>query len=516
MNTSRFTSVGRKPLTLVSGLICGGLLYGADHPNIIYVMPDQFRNCAMHFWSEPDFKQYVRFKADPTHTPNLDNFAREAVVLTSAMSNCPLSSPHRGMLMTGMYPDGSGVALNCNSDRPSSNLKQDVVTISDVLSRNGYDCAYIGKWHLDFPTRNNPQHPGTYVENRNPVWDTYTPKDQRHGFDFWYAYNTFDEHKTPHYWDTNGERHDIHEWSPEYEAGKTIEYLKSRKQSGQPFFLVIGFNPPHSPYNSLNDCMEQDYDLYKNVPLSELLVRPNINQELKKKQACAPYYFASVTGDDREFGKILAALKELGMDKNTIVVFSSDHGETMASHVEDPKNSPYIEALNVPFMIRYPEKLKPHVTDLLLSTPDVMPTLLSLAGLKKEIPSTVEGTDLTPDLMSLKPLKNAPEAVLYIRNADGNKDVNGKVISYFPVSRGVKTDRYTLALTIDRKTQKLKEVLFFDDLKDPYQMHNLSVEDNRAVFQSLCKLMPALLKRANDPWYREKILSDIIPYSNPK
>ena len=84
------------------------------------------------------------------------------------------------------------------------------------------------------------------------------------------------------------------------------------------------------------------------------------------------------------------------------------------------------------------------------------------------------------------------------------------------MSRGVKTDRYTLALTIDRKTNVLKSVLFFDDVKDPYQLHNLSVKDNRAVFQSLCKLMPALLKRANDPWYREKILSDIIPYSNPK
>jgi hypothetical protein len=94
---------------------------------------------------------------------------------------------------------------------------------------------------------------------------------------------------------------------------------------------------------------------------------------------------------------------------------------------------------------------------------------------------------------------------------DGNKNAEGKIISYFPVARGLKTDRYTLAITIDRKKQ-LKEVLLFDDQKDPYQMTNLPIEKNKELFQSLCSQLPALLKKANDPWYREKILSDIIRY----
>jgi arylsulfatase A-like enzyme len=180
--------------------------------------------------------------------------------------------------------------------------------------------------------------------------------------------------------------------------------------------------------------------------------------------------------------------------------------------VEDAKNSPYVEAMNVPFLIRYPEKLKPHVSNLLLSTPDVMPTLLSLAGLKKSIPATVEGTDLSNEFTAMKLSSKAPKAVLYIKNSDGKKNAEGKFISYFPMARGVKTDRYTLAITIDKKTKQLKEVLLFDDLKDPYQMNNLSVEKNRELFKSLCSQLPALLKNANDPWYKEKILSDIIPY----
>jgi hypothetical protein len=119
---------------------------------------------------------------------------------------------------------------------------------------------------------------------------------------------------------------------------------------------------------------------------------------------------------------------------------------------------------------------------------------------------------LSKEFVNLKLSKKTPKAILYMRNVDGDKGADGKFINYFPIARGIKTDRYTLAISIDKKTKKLKEVLFFDDLKDPYQMNNLSVEKNKELFKSLCNQMPALLKQANDPWYKEKILSDIIPY----
>lgn len=488
---------------------CGFAFPKTDkQPNIIYIFPDQMRNHAMQFWSEDDFGKYINFKPDPVYTPNLNRFAREAVVLTSAQSNCPLSSPHRGMMLTGMYPDGSGVPLNCNSNRPVSNLNAEAITISDVLSKNGYDCAYIGKLHVDYPTPNDPQHPGTYVESQSPVWDAYTPPERRHGFNYWYSYGTYDVHKQPHYWDTDGNRHDIREWSPKHEADKAIGYLKEKRDPEKPFYMVVSMNPPHSPYQSLKDVMPEDYDLYKDIPLNRLLVRPNVRPDLQKKQSCAPFYFASVTGVDREFGRILQAVKELGLDENTIVVFTSDHGETMASHVEDPKNSPYAEAMNVPFLIRYPGKLKPHVDDLLLSTPDIMPTLLALAGLKDEIPASVQGNDLSSWLASAKCKKGKPEGALYIRNVDGVKDAQGKVRNYFPVARGIKTDRYTLAITIDRQ-QKIKEILMFDDMRDPYQMHPLDPKQKRRVMKTLLKQMDLLLIRANDPWSKDGMMTRI-------
>ena len=70
-----------------------------QQPNVIYVFPDQYRNQAMGFWGQEGFREHVNFRNDPVHTPNLDRFARESVVLTSAQSNCPLSSPHRGILL---------------------------------------------------------------------------------------------------------------------------------------------------------------------------------------------------------------------------------------------------------------------------------------------------------------------------------------------------------------------------------------------------------------------------------
>lgn len=146
---------------------------------------------------------------------------------------------------------------------------------------------------------------------------------------------------------------------------------------------MVGMNPPHSPYRSLNDCMEEDFNLYKDQPIDSLLIRPNADKKRKKAES-ARYYFASVSGVDRAFGQILDCLKELNLDKNTIVVFTSDHGETMCSQfTDDPKNSPYTESMNVPFLIRYPGHIRARVDNLLLSSPDIMPTLLGLCNLEK-------------------------------------------------------------------------------------------------------------------------------------
>ncbi len=507
MNKLEKIAFGLLPVSALAAASCSG---GQDtRPNIIYVFPDQFRNPALAFWDEPEYHPYVRWAADPVKTPRLDEFASESVVLSRAMSNCPLSSPYRGIFLTGMLPERSGITLNCMSDRPESSLREDAVCISDVLKANGYSCGYVGKLHADFPTRNDPARPGHYVSDLRPEWDAYTPPERRHGFDWWYSYGTFDEHKNPHYWDTDGIRHEPKEFSVRHETDKAIEFLRNgngERRGDAPFFLVVAYNPPHSPYGSLDDCMEEDYNIYADMPLRELYRRENADTTLSKAPA-ARYYFANVTAVDREFGRILDEVKSLGLDRNTIIVFTSDHGETMCSHSTlDPKNSIYTESFNVPMIIRYPGRIRPHVDTTLFASVDIMPTLLSMAGLRQAIPSSAEGRDLSPLLRESSEACQKPTSVLYIRNMDGEKAPDGTVSGFFPQARGIKTATHTMEISINRD-RTLRAVTIFDDVNDPYQMHPIDRRDDPELFAALLKELENKLEESNDIWYREHILT---------
>lgn len=497
------------PLSTLALLGCGNMK--EQRPNIIYVYPDQFRNQAMAFWNEPCYAEHIGWKADPVQTPRLDAFADESIVFSRAVSNCPLSSPYRGIFLTGMYPERNGITLNCMAERPQSSLREDAICISDVLNANGYSCGYIGKLHADHPTPNDPANPGHYVSDRRPEWDAYTPTERRHGFTYWYSYGTFDEHKNPHYWDTDGVRHDPKVWSVGHETDKAIEFLRNeggQRKKDAPFFLTIAYNPPHSPYESLDDCMEEDYAIYENMDYKQLYVRENADTTLTKADA-ARYYFANVTGVDREFGRILDELKNLGLEKNTIVIFTSDHGETMCSHsTYDPKNSIYTESFNVPFIIRYPEKIRPRVDSTLFSTIDIMPTILSMAGLTDRIPSSVEGRDLSPVIMENGKSCDRPESALYIRNVNGPYNDEGTVEGFFPSARGIKTDRYTFEIAI-RKDGSLSRVLIYDDIMDPYQLNSLDYKEEPAIFAELLKMLDEKLEEADDIWHREKRLENL-------
>ncbi|MGN1210711.1 MAG: sulfatase [Candidatus Cryptobacteroides sp.] len=497
------------PITALATASCGKAQESL--PNIIYVFPDQFRNQALAFWNEPEYAPFAGWKADPVVTPNLDSFASESAVMSRAMSNCPLSSPYRGIFLTGMYPERSGITLNCMAERPESSLREDAVCISDVLKANGYSCGYIGKLHADFPTPNDPANPGNYVSSRRPEWDAYTPAERRHGFDYWYSYGTFDVHKNPHYWDTDGVRHDPHEYSVKHETDKAIEFLRNengQRRKDSPFFLVVAYNPPHSPYESMDDCMEEDYNIYKDMTYKQLYVRANADTTLSKAPA-ARYYFANVTGVDREFGRLLAELRKSGLDKNTIVVFTSDHGETMCSQgTLDPKNSIYTESFNVPMLIRYPGKIRHHVDTTLISSVDIMPTLLSMAGLGDRIPQSAEGRDLSPAIMENGKPCEAPQAVLYMRNVNGTTAPDGTVSGFFPVARGIRTATHTMEIAIKRDGS-LSRVLIFDDKADPYQMSPIDYKKEPDLFRSLLGMLSDKLKEANDVWYRQNIIDNL-------
>ncbi|MFC1791806.1 sulfatase, partial [Gemmatimonadota bacterium] len=368
---------------------CGGGPQSRRAPNLLFVFPDQMRAHAMGFMGE-----------DPVITPNLDRFAREGVAYTQAVSNYPVCSPYRGMMLTGCYPHTNGVLANCNTNgaQHGYELPADARCWSDVLRENGYSLGYIGKWHLDSPFK-----PYVDTSNNSPefAWNEWTSPDRRHGFDYWYAYGTYDNHNRPEYWTTHAPRSErtvVEEWGPTHEADMAVRFIRNEggeyRDPEKPWALVVSMNPPHTPYQLVP---ERYLEMYGDVAPEELINRPNVNlaENTSGAQLARRHiknYLAQVTGVDHEFGRILTAMAEDGLDEDTIVVFTSDHGNCLGCHDEVTKNVHYEEAMRVPFIIRWTGTIPPRMDDLLLSTADIAPTLLELMGMGERIPPGVQGT----------------------------------------------------------------------------------------------------------------------------
>src|SRR5699024_5413257 len=357
-------------------------------PNIIYLFADQWRRHAVGHRGE-----------DLVYTPHIDIFAKESMEFTQAVSTSPLCSPHRASLLTGKYPMSTGVFTNCKVGA-NVQLQSDERCISDVLKSNGYETGYIGKWHLDLPEKNMTNNPASGADG----WDAYTPPGpKRHGFDYWYCYEAWNEHLSPHYWQDSPEKIQVDQWSVEHETDKTITFIKDQEDH-QPFALFVSWNPPHSPFDDVPDKYK---DLYKDT---EMTFRENVTSDsfmvhtgetidggketLLENQK---NYFAAISGIDENFGRILHTLKEQGLDDNTIVVLTADHGELMGSHGLMAKHVWYEESIGVPFYIRWPQQITPKKSRSVIGSVDIMPTLLDLLNIA--IPETVEGTSLLSTIM---------------------------------------------------------------------------------------------------------------------
>jgi uncharacterized sulfatase len=463
---------------------------GITKPNILFIFPDQLRNAAIG-----------ANKQDPVYTPNIDKLAKEGMLISNAISNYPLCSPYRGMLMTGKLPYKNSVLSNSNSKRHKYNnsWQKEDVSISDVLVKNGYDAGYVGKLHLTSPKP---------IKGKDTVlWDAYTPKKERHGFNFWYSYGTFDEHNNPHYWINDAKEEDVtyvNEWSPKHEADVIIDYIKNTskktRNNNKPFALFWSVNPPHPPYQYVP---EKYLKHYKDKSLEELLARENVDLETNAKDLAfhtgatrkrthlakqhVRNHFAMVTGVDEQIGRVLKTLKKSGLEENTIVVITSDHGEMMGSHGLMSKNIWFEEAVNVPFIIKWPKKIKPNQkSDLIVSVTDIMPTLLNMAQASDGIPSNLDGKDLSSII--LKNEGEKPTSALYYFIKEGKPDSG---------HRGIRTHRYTYVITLDTKNTERK--FLYDNEEDPYQQTNIIDKDlsiKKVLHQELLKQ----LKEKKDPW----------------
>ena len=387
-------------------IIASGCVKNTQKPNVVFVLTDQWRAQDLGFIGN---EQVI--------TPAIDELAKESVVFKNAISNIPVCTPARASLMTGKYPLSHGVFYN---DKP---LRPDEHCIAEVYKENGYQTAYIGKWHI------NGHAPGqTHRYGRSqPV-----PAARRQGFDYWKVHECTHNYNNSFYFDENNQKHKWDGYDAIAQTKDAIEYIKANKD--KPFVLFLSYGPPHAPYNS---APQQFKDLYKDM---DIKLRPNVPEkkaELAKEQIKG--YYAHMSALDYCVAELQKELKSSGLDENTIFVFTSDHGDLLYSHNQIKKQQPYEESIAIPFILKYPTLLKggQELTKV-FSFPDIMPTLLGLS--KLPIPESVEGVDYTNQLLGKEEL-----------------DIEGALITC-PVPfhqwnykkggreyRGIRTERYTYA-----------------------------------------------------------------------
>jgi len=404
-------------------------------PNIVVLLADQLRACSVGYAGE-----------ERVITPHLDRLAREAVNFRTAVSPLPVCTSYRGSLITGRTPLSTGLVLN---DIPLSICEQ---SLALVLKQAGYDTAYIGKWHLNGKDRKGWVPPGP----------------PRQGFDYWAAANFEHNYDRSIYFEGDSPEPRMWEgFDAEAQTQKALDYLGSRDHE-RPFCLVLSWGPPHHPYR----VVPQRYLAMYGGPPSP--VRPNCpsppSDDLKG-------YYAQITFIDEMVGRMLYGIARSGMVEDTIVLFTSDHGDMHGSHDVFKKQWPWDESIKVPFLLRYPRKVASgRVFDAPISAIDVMPTLLGLADVP--IPECVEGVNLAPHILGVT--ADVPKSVLLMnpcpfsigdpRSPDQYPTYLGKRMEY----RGVRSATHTYVRTIDGPW------LLYDNIVDPYQLRNLIEEPSYA------------------------------------
>jgi len=377
-------------------------------------------------------------------TPNIDRLASSGIRMENFYVNCPISSPFRGILMTGQHTLYNGCFTNDVPLLPASGKK-----FAEVLRDAGYRSAYIGKWHLLGGDRNRPVPPG----------------EMRYGFDeVFYTNNchvNFNKGAC-FFFDNDGKKVFFDDWEVFGQTQQALEYLESMRDSEAPFALFVSWHPPHDwgKFEGEDGKMHFRYDappeLMAYYDRDKIQVRPGLERTPDRLRMYHGH-MAMTTGVDIALGRLLDKLQEIGAGENTLIVYTSDHGDMLESFgAELPKQYPHDYSSRVPLILSMPGKIAAGgVSPMLVCALDLMPTALGLMGL--EIPATCQGMNLSGPVSGGKGKTRKLIPLWHV----GNKEIN---------FRGVVTQDYLYST--GQSGSPLQNVLF-DRKKDPHQLHNL-------------------------------------------
>lgn len=373
----------------------------------------------------------------------------------------PVCTPFRASLMRGQYPLTHGVFMN------DVMLDTARTTIAKVYRNHGYNTGFIGKWHIDGHGR-----------------ASYIPENRRQGFQYWKALEcTHDYNRSAYYSGSSDKKMYWEGYDALAQASDASAYISEQSKNAAPFMLLISMGPPHDPYQT---APEKYRKLYESRPIE---VNKNVPPEFREKaERDLRGYYSHITAIDEGIGRIWKAIKDSGIEDNTIVVFTADHGDLLGAHGSWNKQQPYEESIRVPFLIHYPAVLgrTGKSSPVLLNSPDIMPTLLGLSGI--QIPRSVEGVDFSGVLKGNKKSKVSHTLISCVQPfGQWSRKRGGKEF------RGVVTERYTYVRDLHGPW------LFFDNVNDPLQLDNLiGNEKYAATGKKLEKLLQKTLKDRSD------------------
>ena len=321
-------------------LAAGAAAFAAPlrQPNLLFILADSWRRQALPSAGDPNLV-----------APHLARLAREGASCSRAYTSYPVCCPSRAAILTGRFPHAAGVSQN------HSLLPLEQPTMSAAMKAAGYRTGYIGKWHLD-----GHDSPG------------FVPPGRRRGFDYWAAYNVLHRQFDSVYFRDERVPVALPGFEPDGMTALAIDFL--RQPDRRPFYLYLSFVAPHAPHTP--PPRHATYDpaalrLRDNVPKS-------VEAEARRELAG---YYGLCSAVDENIGKLLKELEDRGLAEDTIVVFTSDHGETLGSQGIDEIDRPYEESCGIPLLVRYPRRIRAGTAiDALVSNVDYAPTLLSLCG----------------------------------------------------------------------------------------------------------------------------------------
>lgn len=413
-------------------------------------------------------------------TPHLDYLAANGILSLSSYAACPISGPTRSCFQTGLYAHQTGVPTNDLA------MKKEVETFAEVLANNGYSTGYMGKWHLSGEGR--------------PQWapeEKFGWQDNRYMFNrgHWKKLSStangaqvgaLTAKGNPSYEVDNA---DEKSFTTDFLCDRAIEFMEANKQN--PFCCMISIPDPHGP-----NTVRKPYD----TMFSHLTFKTPYTYTERGDHADASWekpeggfsskemqlYFGMVKCIDDNIGKLIEYLKTNGLFDNTLIVFTSDHGDLCGEHHRHNKSVPYEMSAKVPFIMHHPILIpQSRVDKTTFSSVDFKPTLLGLLDIKAKKASA--GQDVSPYLLGKNRKKS--EEITFIRSGT---TLNAFTEQAETVKRtywvAAVTPRYKLICT----TGDTEATWLIDLEKDPNELKNLY---NDAAHSKMVKqLAKALLK----------------------